>query len=52
MDNNKEDLIQDFVSIITSFCVRIYGLRISKRKTETLIKELEIESKKSNKIQY
>ncbi|MCQ3980427.1 MAG: hypothetical protein DPW09_44015 [Anaerolineae bacterium] len=23
--NNKEDLIQDFVSIITSFCARLYS---------------------------
>ena len=36
----KEDLIQDFVNIITSFCARIYGQRRSKRKTEQLIKEL------------
>lgn len=37
----KEDIIQDFVSIITSYCARIYGNRRSKRKTEQLIKELE-----------
>ena len=40
-EDQKEDLIQDFVSIITSFCTRIYGLRRSKRKTEQLIQELE-----------
>lgn len=39
--SDKEDLIQDFVSVITSFCARIYGQRRSKRKTEKLIKELE-----------
>lgn len=39
-DDGKQDLVQDFVSIITSFCARLYGLRRSKRKTETLIKEL------------
>jgi predicted site-specific integrase-resolvase len=33
--------MQDFVSIITSFCARIYGLRRSKRKTEAIIKELQ-----------
>jgi len=37
----KEDLIQDFVSVITSFCARLYGQRRSRRKTEKLIKELE-----------
>ncbi len=40
-ENGKEDLMQDFVSIITSFCARIYGLRRSKRKTEAIIKELQ-----------
>lgn len=37
----KEDLIQDFVSVITSFCARLYGQRRNKRRTEKLIKELE-----------
>ena len=40
-ENKKDDLIQDFTSIITSFCARIYGQRRSKRKTEQLIKELK-----------
>ena len=48
VDNDKEDLIQDFLSIITSFCTRIYGQRRSKRKTEKLIKELEDESKENS----
>ena len=37
----KEDLMQDFIAIITSFCARIYGLRRQKRKTECMIKCLE-----------
>lgn len=41
VEEGKEELVQDFVSIITSFCARIYGQRRSKRKTEQLIKELE-----------
>lgn len=41
VSSNKEDLIQDFISIITSFCARIYGQRRSKRKTEEIIKELQ-----------
>lgn len=40
-DNTKDDLMQDFVSIITSFTARLYGQRRTKRKTEQLIKELE-----------
>jgi predicted site-specific integrase-resolvase len=39
--SDKEDLIQDFISIVTSYCARIYGNRRSKRKTEILIKQLE-----------
>ena len=41
--SEKEDLLQDFVSIITSFTARLYGQRRSKRNTEKLIKELEKE---------
>lgn len=37
---DKEDLIQDFISLITSFCARIYGQRRTKKATEKLIKEL------------
>ena len=40
VNNDNEDIIQDFVSIITSFCARIYGKRRSRRNTEKLIKEL------------
>ena len=42
-DNDKEDLMQDLVSIITSFTARYYGLRRGKRKTEQIIKELKDE---------
>lgn len=38
---DKQDLIQDFVSVITSFCARVYGLRRSRRKTEQLIEKLK-----------
>lgn len=40
VETDKEDIIQDFVSIITSYCARIYGQRRTKRKTEELIKHL------------
>lgn len=45
-ENGKEDLVQDFVSIVTSFCARLYGQRRAKRKTERIIAELQRE--KSN----
>lgn len=40
VETDKEDLMQDFVSLVTSFVARLYGLRRSKRKTEKLIREL------------
>ena len=41
-DTDKEDIMQDFVSVITSFCAKIYGLRRSKRKTEQIIQQLSV----------
>lgn len=45
VNDQKEDIIQDFVSIITSFCTKLYGQRRSKRKTEKLIDELKNDNK-------
>lgn len=39
-DSDRDDLMQDFVSIVTSFCARLYGLRRNKRRTEQIIQEL------------
>lgn len=39
-ENSRDDLMQDFVSIITSFTARLYGLRRNKRRTEKIIEEL------------
>lgn len=39
--DSRDDLMQDFVSLVTSFCARLYGNRRTKRSTEKLIKELE-----------
>jgi predicted site-specific integrase-resolvase len=36
----QDDLMNDFVSLVTSFCARLYGRRGNKRRTEKLIKEL------------
>lgn len=46
--DGKEELIQDLIAIITSFCARIYGQRRSKRKTEKLISELKKVNKEDN----
>jgi predicted site-specific integrase-resolvase len=43
-DNSKDELMQDLIAIITSFCARLYGLRRSKRKTEKIIEELTNET--------
>ena len=40
-ENGQDELMMDLISIITSFCARIYGKRRSTRKTERLIAELE-----------
>ena len=40
-EERKDDLMQDFVSIITSFCARLYSLRRRNRKTEQIINYLK-----------
>lgn len=37
--------MDDFISVITSMCARIYGQRRSRRKTEKIVKELRNENK-------
>ncbi len=41
VDTDEKDIIQDFISIITSYTARIYGNRRTNRKTDDLIKELK-----------
>lgn len=38
--NLDDDLMQDFISVITSFCARIYSRRRSKKQVEKLITNL------------
>lgn len=40
MENNN-DLIQDFISVITSFCARIYGQRRSKNNVKKILEDLK-----------
>lgn len=40
---DKEDLMSDFISVITSFCARVYGLRRNRRRTEKILEELKNE---------
>jgi len=41
VNGDKEDLMQDFISLVTSFTARLYGVRRSKRRTEKLIEKLQ-----------
>jgi len=41
VDTDENDIIQDFISIITSYTARIYGNRRKGRKTEALISDLK-----------
>jgi predicted site-specific integrase-resolvase len=43
-ENSRDELMQDMVSIITSFRARLYGQRRSKRKTEKIIADLKTAS--------
>jgi len=45
LENSEAEIMEDFVSLVTSFCARLYGRRRSKRKTEILIKELNDKEK-------
>lgn len=38
--NERDDLMGDFVSIITSFCARLYGKRRNKKRVEQIVKEV------------
>ena len=40
-DQDRDELMQDLIAIITSFAARLYGQRRAKRKTEKIIKELK-----------
>jgi predicted site-specific integrase-resolvase len=43
-DNEQNDLLQDFVAIITSFTTRLYGRRQASRKRSQLLAALELET--------
>lgn len=41
LDSNKNDLMNDFISIVTSFCARIYGQRRTKNNVKKIMENLE-----------
>jgi putative resolvase len=40
-EDDRTDIVQDFVSMIYSFSAKLYGLRRSKRKTEKILSAIE-----------
>lgn len=40
-ENQKDDLMLDFVSVITSFCARMYGQRRGKKKKDKLLEVIK-----------
>jgi putative resolvase len=42
--NPLEDLIAAVVSIVYSFCTRLYGQRRAKQKTEKLVQDLNVKT--------
>jgi putative resolvase len=40
-ENGREDLLDDLVAVVYSFCARLYGQRRAKRKTERITEELQ-----------
>jgi predicted site-specific integrase-resolvase len=40
-ENNREEVLADLVSIVSSFAARLYGQRRAKRKTEAIVKQLQ-----------
>lgn len=39
--SETDELVNDLVSVVTSFCAKLYGNRKSKRKTESIIKAIK-----------
>jgi len=40
-EDRVDDLMEDLVSLITSFCARLYGQRRGRKKTEAVVRALE-----------
>jgi predicted site-specific integrase-resolvase len=37
----KDDLVQDMIDVLTSFCARLYGRRSARRRARKALKEIE-----------
>jgi putative resolvase len=50
-ENPIEDIIADFVSILYSFCAKLYGQRRAKRKTEKIVQDLNVKAEQQKNPQ-
>ncbi|GAH95709.1 unnamed protein product, partial [marine sediment metagenome] len=37
----KDDLVQDMIIVLTSFCARLYGRRLAKNRAKKIIEGIE-----------
>ena len=42
----KDDLVQDMIEVLTSFCARLYGRRSARNKAKKALEEIENENKR------
>lgn len=49
VESDKEDIVQDFASVITSFWPRVYGQKIGKKQAEKLVQDLQLNLEQSAK---
>ncbi len=47
-EDDKQDIMQDLISVIYSFSARLYGRRRAKRKTEKIVAELQKNGEKNS----
>ena len=40
-DEVKDDLVQDMIEVLTSFCIRLYGRRSAKHKAQKALEAME-----------
>ena len=42
--NDKDDLVQDMIEVLTSFCVRLYGRRSAKNRAKKALEAIQHEN--------
>jgi len=44
LKNDKDDLVQDMIEVLTSFCARLYGRRSAKHKAKKALEAIQHEN--------